>query len=942
MIRRDLFGMIRKDFEEIKNLNFFEKNRKFKWNYINHTLFKNNIYEDFSKQLKYSIQSEEEKIITLRGISGSGKTNLICRICHEFKMENWIVLPFFVGNIKTDTQIELIMKEILWYLSLFNGEEEVEDIADMSWEMVVNKIIDIDLDLNKNMKILIVIDSFELLTMSESNRKYLNFFPERLSSRFKLLLSYDKELLIIRKYQEFIIPEFSLKDEKIVLDNLLHYYNKELSNKIKHHFFENKSSSPLLINLKLMRLLMMDKLDYKNIYASSDSDALFEYQLNLIKNMGNNLECVIDSIISELKNKVEVGEEDDYVQSVLEYIAISKHGLRRNDIENLMLDKGYERNRLALDHLFYYINDFFIVDGIGRVDFGYVTVKNKVGNLPCGQIQKIKIELQQYFEHIDLEDEVKLIDYPYYCLDMEEDIYFLTYVLNLYGEHYENIKEEVKQKALENVAIAVVDNIKSYCSIIMKLFSDEKKNIREQCFINTQYTFIEQYLIPKVSNKTDMSDLLKELLDIVVHNLFKHITVIKLEKNPIKISFVKMWHSYVQVLVDTKDVDKYKITEKEIHNQIDILKNEMFYEQKEENARCIIELYFLLGKLCHAFHTSEKEIESKDNYEAVLYYMDIYNKQGLLKESCDYMKNLYYNVVRLLPSGSDIPTIQFNKKSELQMRENSQIEQDEKVAMCIKLKTIAFQEVQQKRFDNALIYLSKAEHIIVQIVNKTYEVRYIESLIYDDKGQVYLKMGRDKEGLQYFIKSCSLAESLLKEVSNEKNRRELALAYWNCAEVVEKYDVLKSISYMLKAFELFKHDLNREDCIEYSNCCMELVRLYSLIHQYEQSYQYCTYATQAVDECYITMINAVLGKYKEKIYIASYEKFFYFILNIFLEKAKIAKVIGEYKVALLIYEKLVKYIDEYFSIFEIDVEKIAKLKQVVTKHKNKLCGENLE
>lgn len=113
---------------------------------------------------------------------------------------------------------------------------------------------------------------------------------------------------------------------------------------------------------------MMDKEDFDRIRAAGDGmEAITAYQISLIRACPDHVEDICADIIDLAARRLRA----EFMYPALQYLAVSRHGLREKDLEAILTGRGISWSALEFSLFLHYLNIFFICRSSGHYEFSH-------------------------------------------------------------------------------------------------------------------------------------------------------------------------------------------------------------------------------------------------------------------------------------------------------------------------------------------------------------------------------------------------------------------------------------------------------------------------------------------------------------------------------------------------------------------------------------------
>ena len=380
---------------------------------------------------------ETNNIVTLKGASGNGKSTLMAKISENIEKEHQSIILFSSLTPKT-TSASGIIKIITEYLQEqipydgnilgsgkagFAPEGRWENIESLDGEntglmskeesLYEHTLREYFAKVDKSIIILIdAIDQLDDPKNIEALLRPINFEKE---SKIKFIISFLEEesskdnFIFLNDYPNYELYELSPADRLHVINSSLKVNNKELASELKEKIVKKSGSkSPLYVSLLVQRLLMMNKEDYQNIIkAGDDYQSIINYQKDLVASMPDDLEELIVDLLYQAAINVDTDNVDVY--ETLNYLGVSRRGLRESDLKNIFELRGKSYNALNFATLKKYLRAFFLEDKYLRIDFTHKIIRAAVlETIDLEDRARLHNDIANAFMSLPIEDPVKL------------------------------------------------------------------------------------------------------------------------------------------------------------------------------------------------------------------------------------------------------------------------------------------------------------------------------------------------------------------------------------------------------------------------------------------------------------------------------------------------------------------------------------------------------
>ena len=221
-------------------------------------------------------------------------------------------------------------------------------------------------------------------------------------------------------------------ERRSIVNSILATHNRELSEKVIEEIINKPSSdNPLYLSLLVQRMTMMNKEDFDQIVKMGDGmDAIIKYQRQIVADSPE----LLPDMTAELLRIAGQRMNENLVNNISLYIAMSRFGLRMNDLAGLL---GNDFNYLHFAHFISYMSNCFILRSDGRYDFAHKSIREGFQK-KCLTPQLYHHRLYKYFAGLDDSDEIKHQEISYHCIMSGDKDAFLKYVSDYDSNEFNN------------------------------------------------------------------------------------------------------------------------------------------------------------------------------------------------------------------------------------------------------------------------------------------------------------------------------------------------------------------------------------------------------------------------------------------------------------------------------------------------------------------------
>ena len=142
----------------------------------------------------------------------------------------------------------------------------------------------------------------------------------------------------------------------------------------------------------------------------------------------------------------------DLIRKSVDYIAISRYGLRESDLEKIFATQNLKWDTLNFAIFTNYLSNFFIQREDGRIDFAHKNIRSGCKNHVHDE-KKLHNEILNVFKNIEFNDPIRQQEIVYHCAKSDDKNFFIQYVYELENQ---NIDDKEKSSA-RNKAVSALN-----------------------------------------------------------------------------------------------------------------------------------------------------------------------------------------------------------------------------------------------------------------------------------------------------------------------------------------------------------------------------------------------------------------------------------------------------------------------------------------------------
>lgn len=437
MVERDICAQMQHDWEKTARLTSWQRELRFQWEYAR----EKSVRFTSRKHLiaRYlSMLEGGHRLFAVRGKEGMGKTTLMSRLACVLKEKwasEWDVLPLFCGSTESTDSAEEILRFILYYLEEqlqiphYTEEKEGRPCDILEINRQIGRAVEA-YSRTGGKRLVILVDGVDQLsdTLVRDPFLFIPWVRHRglcLSDKVRMIFSCSEAYPVKNTFRYEDLSVFCRNEKAAAVKGILRVSGKELSRQAVDEILRKPgASSPLYIRMILWRLQMMDKEDFERIRAAGDGmEAITAYQISLIRACPDHVEDICADIIDLAARRLRA----EFMYPALQYLAVSRHGLREKDLEAILTGRGISWSALEFSLFLHYLNIFFICRSSGHYEFSHKSIR-RVILAGCRDRKQMHRDIYRYLMGLEFEDAVWQTETAWHILEAGDERAFLDYI----------------------------------------------------------------------------------------------------------------------------------------------------------------------------------------------------------------------------------------------------------------------------------------------------------------------------------------------------------------------------------------------------------------------------------------------------------------------------------------------------------------------------------
>jgi len=314
--------------------------------------------EDIYKEIQDFLSSKVLNQLIIHAESGLGKSALIAYIHKQLNKEKHLLLINISGSTLYGGSVMRMLMRWCEELSQYNGVEK--SYQEESLDILIATFSELLEETSKKTPIIILIDALDRFERTTAAR-HLQWLPEELPQNTYFIATTifgtECEALLRRKNSKLIpLPPLNQTEGITIIQGICKKYHKELNQKTtellvtKHTKELQGAENPLWLSIAAEHLLLLDEEDfiYSKTLTGTDEENLQTLIIEKVQSFSEDINELYISLFRYGYQKFLKLYKIEWTPHFLSFLALSRRGLRENDLINLLKQKDKTEFSIAL------------------------------------------------------------------------------------------------------------------------------------------------------------------------------------------------------------------------------------------------------------------------------------------------------------------------------------------------------------------------------------------------------------------------------------------------------------------------------------------------------------------------------------------------------------------------------------------------------------------
>lgn len=384
LVKHDLLTDFSKEWCTYETLPYYEKEKQIQWNVISEQQKKFLVNKEKAYKIKEDILAKKFRFMAIKGISGSGKSVLCSYLCEELKKSDFYVIPIIAGETGITKEPLQLVGYLIWHLEEICGisHKKFKEAKQLDFKAgsiknekkrYMEELCQMVKKIGKN--VLIAVDALDQIYEHGWNEQ-MNFLPKALGDSVQVVVTTTNTFQLPHYFHVVRLEELTNDALTEAIGAIEKQVGKELAASVKSSLRKKKKAHNLLyLKLAMLRLLQMNREDFLIIKERGDGEEqINQRQLEIIEKLPKDTE----ELAIELLRVCSRDTSGEWLFETMKWIAVSRNGLRMQDLQTLVLAQSKKFIPLDFYVLIHRLKEIFFIRENGNIDFIHKNIRNAI------------------------------------------------------------------------------------------------------------------------------------------------------------------------------------------------------------------------------------------------------------------------------------------------------------------------------------------------------------------------------------------------------------------------------------------------------------------------------------------------------------------------------------------------------------------------------------